>query len=378
MNEDSVWRPFDWSVPRIILITLVGTLFVVLIVGATTSSASFNPYNSNWNGNTEFREMAKANAEFSTETHTTTYSAVDTDSTTSFVFGPEQSYTENETTHIAGFVNQGGLLVVADGSETSGNELLDDIGATARFDGRLLRDNRRSTKTPSLPVATDISRHSTVKKVDSLALNYGTVIDPGTATSIANSSEFSYLAQETNDTISTNTEFRSYPVVAVEQVGAGKIILISDPSIFVNSMLNKADNSVFATNLIEQRPTVMFDVSHSSSVPPLTSVLLTLRSSSIHTAVVMTIFSLVILIGNLLISRDGTVVSYKLTLWTRSTLRGDSRPDVNAGTDSISICSDTEAIKSLLQAQHPEWSEERLERVITETISEEWESDYNE
>lgn len=371
MDQNPAWRPLGWSIPRLLLVSLIGILCLVVILGATTSSASFNPYNSDWNGNTEFRQIAATNADISVVTETSTYGTVEAGAATSFVFGPEQSYTPNETAAIREFVARGGLLVVADDTGSAGNKLLSSIGASARFDGQLLRDDRNNIKTPALPLATDIGRHSTLEGVDSLALNYGTVIQPGTGTPIANSSEFSYLVNESNSTVSNATTFQSSPVVTVEQLGEGEVMLVSDPSIFVNSMLEEADNRAFATNLIQQRQTVMVDVTHSSSIPPLIGVILFFRSSPLSTAVAVSVLLTLTVLGRQWQKQDGEGMLPRLVYRLRRTLRGTSEPPANSRPQTESIYAKPEAIKSVLQARHPEWDDEQLSRVITEIIPDE-------
>ena len=41
----------------------------------------------------------------------------------------------------------------------------------------------------------------------------------------------------------------SYAVISHHDLGNGRIVLISDPSIFINSMLNFADNLAFVENI---------------------------------------------------------------------------------------------------------------------------------
>jgi len=42
---------------------------------------------------------------------------------------------------------------------------------------------------------------------------------------------------------------------------------VSDPSLFINTMLERADNRAFARNLYETHDRVVLDVSHAGSVP---------------------------------------------------------------------------------------------------------------
>ncbi len=56
------------------------------------------------------------------------------------------------------------------------------------------------------------------------------------------------------------------PVMSIEDYGDGELILISDPSIMINSMIDKLDNGVIVSNLLnyisEDRTDIIIDESH--------------------------------------------------------------------------------------------------------------------
>ena len=62
-QTDLDWRPFGWSTPRLLLIGLILALSLALLVFASTSTAGFSPYNANWDGTGEFRELADSHSE---------------------------------------------------------------------------------------------------------------------------------------------------------------------------------------------------------------------------------------------------------------------------------------------------------------------------
>jgi hypothetical protein len=374
---DVEWRPFGWSTPRVLLAGLLVAFGLVLLVAATTSTAGFSPYNANWDGNSEFRELADSRGELVVATSTSRYETVDPATSTGFVLAPDRQYGPDDATRIRAFVEGGGTLVVADNYGPHGNALLSEIGATARFDGRILRDERNNFRSSSLPIISDISSHRLLSGVDALTLNYGTAIEPGAATPIANSSDVSYLAANDSDTLENGTEIQQYPVVTVETVGDGRVVAVGDPSLFINSMLAESDNRLFVTTLVDQRTTTLFDQSHGSAPPPLVGVILLVRSSpAIAAAGLAFVIGLIAIVGR----ESGWHERLPWRQWVttiRSTVPwSNARSGVTGDADAPTA--DRAALKARLRQRHPDWDEERLDRVIAGVLSEGTNSSDNE
>ena len=364
-RSDSDWRPFGWSVPQLLLAGLVGTVCLILIVTATSSTAGFNPYNTNWDGTGEFREIADSHSSLIVTTDIDRYQNTDPAATTAFVFAPDNAYNTTDTAVVAQFVEAGGTLVVADNYGSNGNALLDAVGATARFDGRILRDEQHNFRSPSLPIATDVDDRAITTGVDSLSLNYGTAIQPRSATPVVNSSDVAYLATNESDTLDETTEFRQYPVVTVESVGAGRVIAIGDPSLFINSMLAEADNEQFVTTLISQSRFTILDQSHTTALPPVVGVILLLRSSD-----PVAVGVLVITIGIIaVLSNQGKIPWRQWIQRLRTTGPFSLQSQTIDSLESQSPTTELSVLKDRLRDQHPEWDDERLERVIAGVLS---------
>jgi len=83
-----------------------------------------------------------------------------------------------------------------------GNALLSDVGATARLDGALLRDERNYYRSPALPVAQPVEEHPYTSGATDLTLNYGTAVTPNDATTLVRTSEFAYLDTDRSGSLS--------------------------------------------------------------------------------------------------------------------------------------------------------------------------------
>jgi len=82
------WRPFGWPWPRVLLAGLILALLVIALFVGSTSTAGFSPYNIEWDGTGEFREMADSSGELIVSTTTERYETVDPTTTTAVVLAP--------------------------------------------------------------------------------------------------------------------------------------------------------------------------------------------------------------------------------------------------------------------------------------------------
>ena len=209
------------------------------------------------------------------------------DGDVAFVIAP--AYTSgNDTAYVREFVERGGTLIVAYRESPRGDALLSEVGANARPDGALLRDEVNYHRSPRLPVATETGDNDLVANLSAVILNHGTVVDPNGATVLVESSPYSYLDRDGSGTPGDG-QIDSFPVATVESVGDGQVIVVGDPSIFINAMQEQDENAAFTRALADGALAdgapadgtdhVIVDASGDTSVPPLIVLLLTVRQS---------------------------------------------------------------------------------------------------
>ena len=273
----------DFLSPRALLVALVAVCLLTLVVAGATSTSAFGAFNAQWDGSSSVRSAAETvDADPTIALETTAYGEQEPNETVAFVIAPSETYTDAELARIRQFVRAGGTLVVAEDFEPQGDELLAGVGADARFDGRLVRDMRYHGPTTAMPRATNVSEQFSATGVESVMLNHGTVVDvpnESNATTLAATSEYSYLDVDDDGQPDDDEPFRSYPVVVTEDVGEGRVVSVSDPSVFINAMQERADNRAFTEQLVSGYDTVVLDYSHADSQPPIRSVLILLRGS---------------------------------------------------------------------------------------------------
>ena len=345
------WSTGELRYPQLVLVVLLACLLGGLAWGFATSGVAYGPYNYDWDGGSELRSTLTA-----TDTETTIalslsdYEGAPPDETAAIVLDPGDRYDGAERAQLSSFVSQGGTLVVASAANGS-TELVADLGSTIRIDGTPVRDEQHNLRDPAFPRANDVASHETVRNVSALTLNHGTVLEPGSATAIVNTSTLAYLDHNHNEELDADEELASRPVVAIEQLGDGAVIVVSDASVFTNAMLDEGGNSQFVRNLGEDHDYVLLDYSQQGSLPPLTYAFLLVRGS----VPIQVGLSLLGIATIALWGRTGIRGRFE-RLW--SSARGDDGEDSVAGQFV-----DAETLSTYLARRHPEWDDERIARV---------------
>lgn len=178
----------------------------------------------------------------------------------------EQGYLEE----VESFVKDGGLLLLLD-DYGYGNTLLEEMGVEARFSGRPLLDPLFSYKNEWLPRVIDFQPELMEAGIEAVVLNHGTaLLGIDSTQALAWSSESSFLDLNENGVIDEEEPQGPFPVASVSKLGNGTILLLSDPSILINSMVDRDDNRAFIEHLIQrygEGREILADVSHLPRAP---------------------------------------------------------------------------------------------------------------
>ena len=342
--------------PRVLLVSLAGVLVLALGIYASTSATAFAPYNPSWDGTSEFRGQLEDDPDTDVEliTDATDYDSTDPNETVSFVIAPDEPYDERDVQRARQFVDRGGMLVVLENFGSSADQLLLGLGTEARLDGQLLRDERNHEQGATMPIATNVTDHPLTSGVEQLSLNYASTVEPGNATVLVETSEYAYLGDETTDLEDVDT-LESYPVATVEDVGDGQVVVVSDPSLIINAMIDQPDNDAFVRGLSDGTETVLIDVSKGDDLPPLIGALLTVRGS-----VPIQLFLGGLGVGIVITGRSQRGRSAV----SRARRRLERSSDHTAHRSPLTTLSPPERIE-LLRRRYPDWDDERIERVAT-------------
>ena len=361
-------RPTDYPKPTLVLGGFTFLVVVCLLVATSTSSVAFGAYNGAWDGTSDLRSVAKDTGANSRVIHdTSAYSHVEANSTVGIILSPVEKYSTADRARLQRFVRHGGTLLVAGDYGSQTNQLLSALGTDARLDGHPVRDERHHYRSPVMPIADNVSNQSLVSNVSGLTLNHGTVVSPRNATVLVSTSEYAYLDVNRNQKLDDNESISSMPVATIERIGAGQILVVSDPSILINTMLDHSGNQAFVRTVVGNHRTVLLDYSHTAQLPPLALAVLILRESGLLQLLVGSGCLFLVLLWA---QRPETVTRRWNSLVSRIRPSEGRPADLLASrpstppNDAAPSMSES-AMIIYLQEQHPDWDAARIQRIIT-------------
>jgi len=174
------------------------------------------------------------------------------------IIGPSKQYNPTDTLSLFQFIMRGGSVLIADdfGSANSLFLPMTYLGLQIRFGPGILIDVGSSyNNRPTLPVITRFQSHPITQGVRGIVLNYATFIN-ATLPPLAVSSDMSWNDIDGDFTPDPENETAGPFIVATAidfgefYPNAGKIVMVSDPSIFTNMMIDYLDNRKFVLNIV--------------------------------------------------------------------------------------------------------------------------------
>jgi hypothetical protein len=262
---------------------IAAVVVVALLISVpllNTTKEDFSTYNTAWNGASEAKALASGDG-YTTRSVFALSEIGSSGGGVLFMLNPNSSagFSASDASALQSFVQNGGVLVLAN-DFGNGNAVLSGLGVSgeARFNGSLLEDNVSKGVDAAHPLITDVNASGLTAGVHELYFNYGTALDTSgnNVTVLARSAPTSYLLAPAGGKVNATTGAHS--VLATLDYGNGRIVLLSDPSVFINDMLGQADNQQLLTSMVANLTggntavPIMFDESHGAS-PPVFSLL---------------------------------------------------------------------------------------------------------
>jgi hypothetical protein len=195
---------------------------------------------------------------------------------TLLVISPQVNYTAAESSDLSSFMERGGQIIVMDDYGYA-NSLLYSIGSPILIDRVPLCQDGDFYRRPSFPIINNIEPSSLTANVSTLVLDHPVSLNiTGNASIIASTSRLGWLDYDDNGLLDKDEPTGSYPVAATVSYGNGRLTVISDPDLLINSMQDKGDNQVLASNILASG-IVYADASHGQSIPPLAQAYYTIK-----------------------------------------------------------------------------------------------------
>ena len=339
---DRYRKQFPW----ILLVGLAIVLVITVGYAGATSTAAFGPYTTTWEGTTELRSMADDSGSLVIARNTTAYGSVSANESIAIIMAPDERYTAEEVAHVQEFLSNGGTVLVAHSSATPTNDILASLGAEARIDGDPLRDETEYDASPHFPLAYPAGDHPLTDDVESISLNHGSAVTTdGNVTTLLESSPYAYLDRDRTQRLSEDEELDIHAVATIASIGDGSVIVVSDPSVFINVMLDRQDNRVFLHGLVASHETVVYDTTKTSDLPPLSLAVLVVREFAI----------LQFLLGTIAIGGIWALFHASLPIAIR---------DRWLGRDTVDHEIDPETLKEAVREKYPDLDPALIDRVI--------------
>ena len=241
-----------------LMITFMVVMLAVLIWCYPTNS-DFKSENPSWNGARDLLDDFRVSPLSSLDV----LSAAPQESTLLVI--PYMEFTTTDLETLENYVSLGGKLVVLD-DYGFGNDILEHLKIETRFTGNQLLGTLFNYKNENFPKIVNFVSEPATSGIENLVSNHATSLENVPQDNIiAWSSYFSFLDENQNGGYDEGEPEGPFPVIANFQIGKGELVLVSDPSILINSMLEMGDNRQFLENIAQGQ--IFLDQAHLPEVP---------------------------------------------------------------------------------------------------------------
>jgi hypothetical protein len=203
----------------------------------SANNMDFSRYNTGWNGTSSF---------FTDLDRDRTIDILDpallTDrpgNATLLIIAPYRQPTPREIAGYRAFLAEGQTIFLTDDFGT-GNEILSGIGSRITITHANLSSLDRQYADPYLVIAYRTPEESPVSLPVDLTLNGAAPLDGGTP--LVLTSVMSWADRNGDKRLNFGEDMGTFPVMAKELIGPGQLVVLSDPSIFTNTMYTQPEN----------------------------------------------------------------------------------------------------------------------------------------
>lgn len=225
-------RSVSWITGALVLAAVF-----ILIFHLSLNNMEFSRYNAGWNGTSVF--FSDLDRHRSIEITDPGKLSGHPPNTTLLIIAPHRTPTPAELAGYNEFLKEGNTIILADDFGT-GNAILAGIGSRISIrPGNLSSLDRRFSDPYSVTVYRT-TEEGPVPLPPDLTLNRPAQLEGGSPLMLT--SVMSWVDTNGNRRLNFDEDMGTFPVMAEDARGTGRIIVLSDPSIFINSMYMLAEN----------------------------------------------------------------------------------------------------------------------------------------
>ncbi|PKG32827.1 DUF4350 domain-containing protein [Methanoregula sp.] len=210
---------------------------VLLFLHLSANDLEFSRYNTGWNGASAF--FSDLPRDRTIEVFNPAILEKQPGNATLLVIAPYRMPTEQEIAGYKAFLAAGHTLFLAD-DFGAGNEILAGIGSRITINPVNISSLDRQYADPYMVIAYRTQNEGPFVMPPDLTLNGAALLEGGTP--LVLTSVMSWADRNANNRLNTGEEMGTLPVMVQESVGPGRLVVLSDPSIFVNTMYVQPEN----------------------------------------------------------------------------------------------------------------------------------------
>lgn len=230
---------------------------LIFFVHISSNNLEFSQYNTGWNGTSRFfSDIDHHRVErISDPARMARYNL----SSTLLIIAPYRRPTTQEISAYRSFLERGNTIIIADDFGT-GNEILRGLGSSIFIMPGNLSSIDREYADPYSVVVYHVANETPVENVFSLVLNRPAALEGGTP--LMRTSALSWIDLNGDRRINSGEMLGTFDVMASEPLAGGRVIVLSDPSIFINSMADagdRHDNRLLIQNLVDRNGLLLID-----------------------------------------------------------------------------------------------------------------------
>jgi hypothetical protein len=230
---------------------------LVLTVHVSSNNLEFSRYNTGWNGTSTF--FSDLDRHHVTMVNDPGELSSYRNNTLLILIAPSRKPSDAQLTAYRAFLERGNTLFLAD-DFGSGDAILRGLGSRIMIlEGNLSSIDREYADPYTITVYRR-ANGSIATHAATLVLNRPAALDGGDP--LFMTSLLSWIDENGDKRINADELMGQFPVMSEEQIGNGRLVVLSDPSIFINSMQETdqpRDNRRFISDLTGSNGTVLID-----------------------------------------------------------------------------------------------------------------------